>query len=114
MPQQIQKQPRKALTSGRISGGEVQSGDIVLHPKAPLATTPRDTFATPMGLRFDAAPWNKARKEFDADVEAILTKIDVARRLLGCDTQRRRDERLERWKIAAEPTGAYPVLTSKS
>lgn len=111
MSQQIQKQPRKALTSGRISDGEVQSGDIVLPAKAPLATTPRDIFATPAGLRFDATPWNKARKEFDADIEAILARIDVAWRLLGCDTQRRRDERVERWKIAAETTGAYPVLT---
>jgi hypothetical protein len=86
-------------------------GEIVLPPKKLTEKEWRTLLFTQGGRRFDATGWVKARQEFDADVEAILTKIDVARHQLGCVAQRRRDERVDRWISAAETTGLYPVLT---
>lgn len=104
---------RKAVTSGRIKGGIVVEGEVVLPPKKHKA----HDFLPPLpDLRFDATPWNKSRKAFDDEVAALLLKIDVARRQLGCEAQAQKDIRVRdlipRWAGAAQPTGAYEVLAA--
>lgn len=108
---QVQK---KALTSGRIAAGAVVEGEVVLNPPVKRERgVPRSIPRLP-DLRFNAAPWDKARKQYNEDVATILNEIDIARHLLGCAAQAREDARqanlIPRWASAAEPTGAYPVL----
>lgn len=82
---------KKALTSGRIEGGEVVSGDIILpgepvpaaRRQRPVSEKKADRFVwNPSIIEFtfgdSAVSWTDQRTIFNNDVSSILSKIDDA------------------------------------
>lgn len=124
--QQIQK--KRALASGRIVGGEVVSGELML-PGEPIPAAKRqrpvkksvvDILAwDPSIIEFsfgarDGKPWTDVQAIFNNDVSSILSKIDMELERLGVLRQREIDQWHGRAIHLSIPTGAYLQIEAAS